>query len=171
MNVMTMRTAFSNLNLRRSWRRLRDTMQSMRGDRRGVAAIEFAIMVPTLVMMTVCTVDLGMGIYSNMQVQGAAQAGAQYAMVHGFDPNSISTAVSNATGQSGISASPSPLQYCGCATSAGVTNVTCGSPCPAGAVSGTYVQVSTQGTYTTILPYPMIANSFTLTAQAVVRVQ
>lgn len=168
---MTMRTAFSNLNLRRSWRRLRDTMQSMRGDRRGVAAIEFAIMVPTLIMMTVCTVDLGMGIYTNMQVQDAAQAGAQYAIVHGFDANSISTVVSNATGQSGISASPAPVQYCGCATAAGVTNVTCGAACPAGAVSGTYVQVSTQATYTTILPYPMIANSFTLTAQSAVRVQ
>lgn len=168
---MTMRTAFSKLNLRRTWRPLRDLMQAMRDDRRGVAAIEFAIMVPTLIMMTVCTVDLGMGIYTNMQVQDAAQAGAQYAMVHGFDTNSISTVVSNATGQSGISASPAPVQYCGCATAAGVTNVTCGAACPAGAVSGTYVQVSTQATYTTILPYPMIANSFTLTAQAAVRVQ
>jgi Flp pilus assembly protein TadG len=171
MNVMTMRTAFSKLNLRRTWRPLRDLMRVMRADRRGVAAIEFAIMVPTLIMMTVCTVDLGMGIYTNMQVQDAAQAGAQYAMVHGFDANSISTVVSNATGQSGISASPAPVQYCGCATAAGVTNVTCGAACPAGAVSGTYVQVSTQATYTTIVPYPMIANSFTLTAQAAVRVQ
>jgi Flp pilus assembly protein TadG len=171
MNVMTMRTAFLKLKLPRNWRPLRGMMRAMRDDRRGVAAIEFAIMVPTLIMMTVCTVDLGMGIYSNMQVQSAAQAGAQYAMVHGFDASLISSAVSNATGQSGISASPAPAQYCGCATSAGVTNVTCGSACPAGAVSGTYVQVSTQGTYTTILPYPMIANSFALTAQAVVRVQ
>jgi Flp pilus assembly protein TadG len=171
MNVMTMRTAFSKLNLRPTWRRLHGTMRAMRDDRRGVAAIEFAIMVPTLIMMTVCTIDLGMGIYTNMQVQDAAQAGAQYAMVHGFDANSISTVVSNATGQSGISASPAPVQYCGCATAAGVTNVTCGAACPAGAVSGTYVQVSTQATYTTILPYPMIANSFTLTAQAAVRVQ
>jgi Flp pilus assembly protein TadG len=168
---MTMRTAFSKLNLRPTWRRLHGTMRAMRDDRRGVAAIEFAIMVPTLIMMTVCTIDLGMGIYTNMQVQDAAQAGAQYAMVHGFDANSISTVVSNATGQSGISASPAPVQYCGCATAAGVTNVTCGAACPAGAVSGTYVQVSTQATYTTILPYPMIANSFTLTAQAAVRVQ
>jgi Flp pilus assembly protein TadG len=171
MSSMTMRTAFSKLKLPRNWRPLRDKMRGMRDDRRGVAAIEFAIMAPALVMMTVCTVDLGMGIYSNMQVQNAAQAGAQYAMVHGFDASLISNAVSSATGQSGISASPAPVRYCGCATSAGVTNVTCGSTCPAGAVYGTYVQVSTQGTYTTILPYPMIANSFNLTAQAAVRVQ
>lgn len=171
MNVMTMRAAFSRLNLPRTWRALRGTMRAMSDDRRGVAAIEFAIMVPALVMMTVCTVDLGMGIYTNMQVQDAAQAGAQYAIAHGFDVNSISTAVSNATGQSGISASPPPVQYCGCATAAGVTNVTCGAACPAGAVAGTYVQVSTQATYTTILPYPMIANTFNLTAQAAVRVQ
>ena len=59
----------------------------------------------------------------------------------------------------------------GCATSAGVANIACGSTCPAGAVYGNYVQVSTRGTYTTILPYPLIANSFTLTAQSNVKVQ
>lgn len=171
MNMMTMRRAFSRPKLLKNWSSLRDVMRAMRDDRCGIAAIEFAIMVPTLVMMTICTVDLGMGIYSNMQVQNAAQAGAQYAMVHGFDANSISSAVSNATGQSGISASPPPVQYCGCATAAGVTTIACGSPCPAGAVYGNYVQVSTQGTYKTILPYPMIANSFTLTARSNVRVQ
>jgi Flp pilus assembly protein TadG len=172
MNIMmTMPGAFSKLKLPRKWSSLRDVMRAMSGDRCGVAAIEFAVMAPALVMMTICTVDLGMGIYSNMQVQNAAQAGAQYAMAHGFDTNLISSAVSNATGQSGISASPPPVQYCGCATAAGVTNIACGSTCPAGAVYGSYVRVSTQGTYKTILPYPMIANSFTLTAQSNVRVQ
>ena len=155
----------------RNWNSLIDRMRTLRGDAAGVASIEFAIMVPALVVMTVCTVDLGMGIFRNMQVQNAAQAGAQYAMVHPFDANQIASVVSSATGLQGISASPAPVQYCGCATSAGVSSVACGSTCPSGAIYGNYVQVSTQGTYTTVLPYPMIANSFTLTARANVRVQ
>lgn len=140
-------------------------------DIRGVAAIEFAIIVPMLITMVVCTVDLGMGIYRNMQVQNAAQAGARYAMTHSFDAGLISNAVSSATGLHGIVATPSPSQYCGCATNVGIAPIICGSTCPVGAVYGTYVNVSAQGAYTTIVPYPLIANNFTLKAQASVRVQ
>jgi len=153
------------------WNSLVSQIRTLREDAAGVASIELAVMAPALVMMTICTVDLGMGIYRNMQVQNAAQAGAQYAMVHIFDANQIAGVVSNATGLSGISASPPPVQYCGCATSAGVANIACGSTCPAGAIYGNYVRVATQATYTTIVPYPLIANSFTLTAQSNVRVQ
>jgi hypothetical protein len=141
------------------------------GDIRGVAAIEFAIIIPMLLMMVICTVDLGMGIYRNMQVQNSAQAGARYAMTQSFDATLISNAVSSATGLQGIVASPPPAQYCGCATSAGIAPVTCGSTCPAGAVYGTYVNVAAQGSYTPIIPYPLIASHFTLKAQANVRVQ
>ncbi len=150
---------------------IRGMLSRLISDNRGVAAIEFAIIVPMLVTMVVCTVDLGMGIYRNMQVQNAAQAGARYAMTHSFDATLISNAVAGATGLQGIVASPSPSQYCGCATNAGIAPITCGSTCPVGAVYGTYVNVSAQGSYATIVPYPLIANNFTLTAQASVRVQ
>jgi Flp pilus assembly protein TadG len=171
MNMMTMRMTFSRSKMTWNWSSLINLVRAMRDDAGGVAAIELAIMAPALVLMMICTVDLGMGIYRNMQVQNAAQAGAQYAMAHIFDANQIASVVSNTTGLSGISATPPPVQYCGCATGAGVANVACGSSCPAGAVYGNYVQVSTQGTYNTILPYPLIANSFKLTAQSNVRVQ
>lgn len=169
--MMTMRRAFLKPKMKRNWSSLINLMRTLRDDAAGVASIELAVMAPALVVMMICTVDLGMGIYRNMQVQNAAQAGAQYAMMHVFDPNKIASVVSSATGLSGISASPPPVQYCGCATGTGVSNIACGSTCPAGAIYGNYVQVSTQGTYTTLLPYPMIASSFTLTAQSNVRVQ
>jgi hypothetical protein len=140
-------------------------------DASGVAAIEFAVTIPMLLMMVICTVDLGMGLYRNMQVQNSAQAGARYAMTNSFDSTLISNAVSSATGLQGIEASPPPSQYCGCATSSGIAPVTCGSTCPAGAVYGAYVNVFAQGSYTTIVPYPLIASHFTLKAQANVRVQ
>jgi Flp pilus assembly protein TadG len=168
---MAMRPAFLRRAKTRQWAALSNRLRALRYDAGGVAAIEFAVMAPTLVMMAICTVDLGMGIYRNMQVQDAAQAGAQYAMRHDFDANQLATVVSNATGLSGVSASPAPVQYCGCASSTGVAHIACGSTCPTGAVYGNYVQVSSQATYQTILPYPMIANSFTLTAQSNVRVQ
>src|SRR3954462_13076694 len=93
----------------------------------GIAAIEFAIMGAVLCLTVVAVGDLGMGFYSYMQVQNSAQAGAQYASVHGYNSGAISSAVTNATSVPGVSASPAPQQYCGCASGATVSNATCGT--------------------------------------------
>jgi len=153
------------------WRSFRVFLAGGDAGSRGVAAIEFAIIAPILVLLMVCTVDLGQGIYRKMQVQNAAQAGAQYAAVHGFTASSISAAVTNATTFSGISASPSPTQFCGCPSVTGVTSASCNSTCTGGISSGTYVTASAQATYTTILPYPLLPTSFTFAAQSTVRIQ
>src|SRR5258708_29098811 len=62
------------------------------GDTSGVAAIEFGIIVPILVLMVVATADIGMGFYRKMQVEGAAQAGAPWAIKNGFYAHALSTA-------------------------------------------------------------------------------
>ena len=149
---------------------LRPFMSGSASGTGGTIAIEFAIIGPALVLMMACTVDLGMGIYRKMQVQNAAQAGAEYAIAHGFT-SSIVNAVTNATSFSGIAASPAPSQFCGCPSSSGVTAITCNSTCSSGAVAGTYVTVSAQGTYDTILSYPLIPSSFLFAAQSTVRIQ
>jgi Flp pilus assembly protein TadG len=137
---------------------------------RGVAAVELALLSPVLIFTLVATFDIGMGLYREMQVQNAAQAGAQYAIFHGFS-SSLASAVTSATTFSGISASPAPSKFCGCPTNTGVTVADCSLPCSGGMSPGTYVTVSSQGVYNTILPYPMIPSSFTLTAQSTVRIQ
>jgi len=146
-------------------------VRSLARDIHGVAAIEFAIVAPMLVLAMVCTADLGLGIYRKMQVQNAAQAGAEYAIVHGYVSASITTAVSNATTFSGISATPAPSQFCGCPSSTGVTTTDCGGTCSGGSSPGTYVSVGAQAKYTTILPYPIMPNSFTFNARSTVRIQ
>jgi hypothetical protein len=138
---------------------------------RGASAIEFAIVAPVIILMAIFVIDLGMGFYRKMQVESAAQAGAQYAMVHGSDTSSITTAVVSATSFSGITASPTPSQFCGCATSTGIISAACDIPCPSGSAPGTYITVFAQGTYATLLPYPGIPASFNLTAQSAVRIQ
>jgi Flp pilus assembly protein TadG len=138
---------------------------------RGVAAIELAIIAPILLVLLICTIDFGIGIYRNMQVQNAAQAGAEYAIAHGFQASSISSAVANATSFSGISADPAPIQFCGCATSTGITNAACGSNCSGGLPAATYVTVSARATHNTLFEYPIIPNSYTFTAQPTVRIQ
>jgi len=137
----------------------------------GIAAVEFGILAPVLAMMMVCTAALGMGIYRKMQVQSAAQAGAAFATTHGFNTAAIVNAITTSVLSVPISASPSPRQFCGCPSSSGIIEVSCDGTCDGGGPAGTYVTTSAQGTYTTILPYPLFDASYTFNAQATVRIQ
>jgi Flp pilus assembly protein TadG len=138
----------------------------------GAAAVEFAVIAPLLTAMLIFVTDLGLGFYRKMQVENAAQAGAQYAAVNGFSTSGVSSAVLAATNFSAISASPAPTQFCGCPTSTGVTAAaSCSSACSGGSAPGTYVTVSAQASYSTVFNYPGMASSYNFTAQATVRVQ
>ena len=138
----------------------------------GAVAIEFSVVLPLMILLLICGTDLGMGIYRNMQVQHAAQAGAQYAVVNSkFNSNAIAGIVQNATSFSNITAVPVPATYCGCADNNGIAPISCGSSCAGGKIYGTYVSVSAQASYTPILPYPLISSSFSLTGRADVRIQ
>jgi Flp pilus assembly protein TadG len=138
---------------------------------RATAVIEFSFIAPVVVLMMVCAVDLGLGTYRNMQVQMAAQAGAQYAMVHGFNPGAVASAVTGATTYTDVTVTPAPSQFCGCTSAAGVAVNACNASCPEGGAPGTYVIVSAQATYTPLLPYPLLPAAFNLTAQSTVRTQ
>ena len=139
-------------------------------DTRGVAAIEFGLMIPVLSLMVVSVTDIGLAVYRKMQVEDAAQAGAQYAIAHGFDTSGISSAVTSATNSTAITASPPPAQFCGCPTSTGVSTVSCGTVCTGGAQAGTYLTVSAQATYYTLINYQIVAN-YTFNAQSTARLQ
>src|ERR1043166_1340857 len=103
-----MRTIARTMRLRRvSWK-------AMVNDRRGMMAVEFAILAPVLILVALATADLGMAAYADMQVASAPEAGAGYAFLHGYDSTAISNAVTNAGTISGLTASPAPTQFCGC---------------------------------------------------------
>jgi Flp pilus assembly protein TadG len=141
------------------------------GDTSGVAAIEFGIVVPILVLMVIAAVDIGMGFYRKMQVEDAAQAGAQWAIKNGFDANAITNAVTSATSAPSISVSPTPVQFCGCATGSTISTVTCGTTCSGGVQAGTYTTVSAQMTYNTLLPYGFFPSTYNFSSQSTVRLQ
>jgi len=141
----------------------------VRRERRANAAIEMALIAPALVVLLIGLADYGTAIHRRMQVQNAAQAGADFAMRNGFNSVAIVSAVTNASSFVGLSATPAPAEICGCASASIVTAATCGSTCAGGQAAGTYVTVSATGTHTTILPYPGIPNSFTFVASSTAR--
>ena len=136
----------------------------------GSAAMEFGLVAPMLAAILLPVIDIGIGFYQRMQVQDAAQAGAQYAMTHGWNSTAIQNAVTSATTLS-ISASPAPVRSCGCPGTASVVSAACGSTCTDGHPAGTYVTVSAQALYTTLVPYPALGSSVTLSAQSTARIQ
>ncbi len=65
---------------------------------RGVAMVEFAVTTPLVIAMLLPLVDVGMGFYSKTRLMTAAQAGAQYAWLQGFNSANIQSVVQSATG-------------------------------------------------------------------------
>ena len=150
----------------------------LRSPPRGAAIVEFALILPFLILLMVGLFDLGFGAYQSMQVHAAAEAGAQYALRHTWDATAIATAVTSATGTGAIAATPAPTRVCGCPDSGAFTVV--GSwvvdhcvpsfTCASGSSPGVYASVSARLSYSPVLSYPGLPDPLTLTGQAYRRI-
>jgi hypothetical protein len=119
-------------------------------------------------------VEIGMAGYQAMQVQASVEAGALYAAQNGASNlAAIGQAVVNATGTSGITATPAPTSFCGCPAAGGVASQgsNCTTACSDGTAPGQYVQVNASIAHQTIMPYLQLPLPATLTARSTVRVQ
>lgn len=139
------------------------------GGEAGIAALEFGLMAPFLVLLLVAATELGSSIYQAMQTQNAAEAGAVYASKHGFNVAGISAAVASATTAAGIAATPAPSQFCGCPIASGITEMACASTCADGTAPGQYMRINAQLTRTPLISLSGLVIPGTLTGQAIVR--
>jgi len=146
-------------------------LSRLRGATRGTAAIEFAIIVPMLLILLFGAAEVGFSVYQAMQVQDAAEAGAAYVVEHGWGSAGITAAVTNATGLSGVTASPAPSQFCGCPSISGVVTAVCTATCTGGHPVSHYVAINVALTRQSIMPLSGLALPTTLTGQSIVRVQ
>jgi Flp pilus assembly protein TadG len=136
--------------------------------------VEFALAAPVLMALLVPLVDLGIAISEQLQVAQAVQAGAQYASIHPWNSNSvdaISNAVASATGLAAITATPPPRQVCGCPSGSAILSYSCNTTCSNGETAGYYVVVTAELPYAPPLPYSVLGNSVTLSAQSMVRIR
>ena len=140
------------------------------GLRKGQAAVELAVAVPVLVLLLLAGVDYGRVFYMSIGVNNAARAGAQYGsqtVITAADATGmIAAARSDASNLSTLTATAS---QCTCVTSTTVT------ACPSGyctnAPQATFVEVDTQGVFHTIVSYPGIPSSTTISGKAIMQVQ
>jgi uncharacterized membrane protein len=145
---------------------------------RGAAAVEMAIICPIFIAVLAGIVDFGLMLYQQTVVVTAADAGALYAIVNGYNQANIENAVQNSYDNvsfSAVSANPAPSEFCGCPLSSppGINKLctSCTLPCattyPTSCGSGslpasTYVQVSAQSNYTPIVPWTALPWSYAM---------
>lgn len=131
------------------------------------AAIEFALLAPVVVSLTIGMVNYGALIYQDTQVAVAAHAGADYAFHEGWNPEGIAAAVAAATALP-VLAAPSPILYNACIVGGSVVP-TDGTTCALGAKPGAYVLVSASYRVTPIIPWPGFLLPAALSSRAMVR--
>jgi hypothetical protein len=139
--------------------------------RAGLAATEFAIAVGALCLMMMGVYDYGNSAWHKLQVHNAVRAGTAWAAYHGFDAAKISTIVTTASNYPAITASPAPVQVCGCPGATGITEVACGSACTGGAAAGKYVRVAARADYHFVLPLPGRGGVVTMSAAGIARLE
>jgi Flp pilus assembly protein TadG len=154
------------------------SLKRFRREQSGVAAVELAIVIPVLTVCTLCAGDLGRFALQRTWVSYAASAGAEYAVAsadNSFNASKITAAATAAAPVSGISVSPTPTEFYGCATATGVTASTQGATCPSntstGGTAGKYVSVTATMPFSAMFSAAGISYPSTLTATAVVRIQ
>jgi Flp pilus assembly protein TadG len=113
----------------------------------GVTAVELALLAAfVLAPFLLGATELGRRIWTKVQLDHAASAGVQYAVLNGVgSTTAINTAAVNATSLT-LTATSSP--FYGCPTSTGVTPQAQGSSCSSGGTAGTYVSVTATASYT-----------------------
>jgi Flp pilus assembly protein TadG len=148
----------------------------------GSALVEFTLLAPMLVIMSIYTMDYGLLVYNKLELQNAAQAGAQWAMANRvYNSSLIQTAAQNATKLPASNFNITSSQFCGCSENSGgspiVTQLSLGactasSTCTQG-VAGTYVSVTATPTttYHSFIRYGLVPSTYSLTASSTARIQ
>ncbi len=139
-------------------------------DRRGVAAVEFAVIGAIILTLLLAVFDFGFWIWTQMSFQSALAAGAAYAQVFPTEQTGIVTTITGALPPGladGATVTP-PVPACDCGAGGGTPSAAqCSTSCGAGSQKRVYVTLSVSRPFS-----PLYFTSFsTNAARFVVRVQ
>jgi Flp pilus assembly protein TadG len=133
---------------------------------RGNAIVEFAILAPILILLTLGTIELGRYAYFAILVSNAAQAGADYGSQDigtAYDATGIANAIAADASPNpiaSVTANPAPEALYGCYdttnASLAVAPTPGATPCSGTETPVPYVIVSAQGTLKPLFDLPFI---------------
>lgn len=138
---------------------------------RGAALTEMAILLPVLILLLLGSVDFGRGFFDALAVESAANAGAQYGgidTVTAKDTAGIRAAVLADLGKTPGNRTVDVVveRYCNCK---GGVSVACSSGSCGTSTPRTYVSVTVEMPFVTMLDYPGIPHSMILRRTALQR--
>jgi Flp pilus assembly protein TadG len=144
----------------------------------GQTLVEFALVLPLLVLFAIGAVEMGRLVYMSIGVSNAAHAGAQYGCqngAHAGDVAGMQTAAAadapDLVGATNGNLTTTPTSYCQCSDgSSANSSCTTNPPACTGTHLVQFVSVSTTATYTPWFPYPGIPSSVALHGSAVMQV-
>jgi Flp pilus assembly protein TadG len=151
-------------------------LQRLSSDRRAVAAVEFAIVAPLLLMIVGGLADFGVMLWRREELAGGVAQGAQYAFTTGTSvaASDVQTIVQK-TSALGTAASVSmsgPTCYCTSGSPATKSVQTCGQVCSSSNTApGSYVTITASYTYQPIMPFFDNLTNTVVRETAFVRVQ
>jgi Flp pilus assembly protein TadG len=136
---------------------------------RGQSLVEFAIVAPVLILFLLAVTDFGRVFFVSIALNNAARAGTQYGIQSPANAADVSgmqqAAQTDASNISGVAATAS--EFCECPDG---STPACDSS-PSCSDLRVYVEVDTTGSFQTLLNYPGIPSSISLTGKSVMRAE
>jgi len=158
-------------------------------ENKGVAAVEFAIYGTVFLMIVAATVDIGLLLFTQSELDASVSAGAQYAAnsaaLVATNPSGLNTNISdivsnaNGTGWATVTVNVNNSNdetgcYCPTGTPGNWTwgsTVTCGSSCTGGGVGGQFVTITASRSISPIFSSFGFVSSGTISRSALVETQ
>ena len=135
----------------------------------GVAAVEFALLVPIIMTLLVGIVDFGMFIHAHMRLEDLSRAAVQYVVLGGNPDDMPGAVIESSQLYDNSVAAGQPLVYTAthaCECRDGV-ETSCDEPaCDSDDYIRSFYKVEVEGSYTPILPYPGMQSPFALTGES-----
>jgi len=139
----------------------------------GQAMVELALLMPIFVLLIVGAAEFGHLAYAAIEVANAARAGGAYGAqnhITASDNTNIQLAATD-DGANVTSLTATSSHFCSCSTGGSVSCTNALASCPSPARIIEYVQVNTAASVSPIFNYPGISKTFTVTGQAIMRVE
>jgi Flp pilus assembly protein TadG len=142
------------------------------GDKRGLAALEFAIVSPVMLAFMFGVIDAGRLYRARMRINYAAEATALYAIKNLQYTSATLSGVAKQTTNDALASIPSaPEVFYGCPSSSGIITAKQGDICASTlAASSRYLRLSVNSPFTPIFPIQGVSAAQTLVASATIRI-
>ena len=137
----------------------------------GLAAVEFALISPVLIMMLIGMMDFGMFINQRMQLQNTARAAGEYILRGGKDENVLQDVVLQPLDIEEAELEETTTEAARICECENGEVVECTASCPNGEYRRQYYTFSMTRNYTPIFPYPGVAEIIPITGSIRVQIE